>query len=43
LTKIIFVDLENRHIISMNSQGFLQIPQDIMEEHIGCSVPQYTA
>jgi len=43
LTKIIFVDLENRHIISMKSQGFSQTPQDIMDEYSGCSVPQYTA
>ena len=27
----------------MKSQGFLQTPQDIMEEYNGCSVPQYTA
>jgi len=26
----------------MKSQGFLQTPQDIMEEYNGCSVPQYT-
>jgi hypothetical protein len=26
----------------MKSQGFFQIPQDIMEEYNGCSVPQYT-
>ena len=26
----------------MNSQGFSQTPQDIMEEYNGCSVPQYT-
>ena len=33
----------NRHIISTKSQGFLQSPQDIMEEYNGCSVGQYTA
>ena len=33
---------DNRHIISMKSQGFLQTPQDIMEKYNGCSVPQYT-
>ena len=27
----------------MKSQGFLQTPQDIVEEYNGCSVPQYTA
>ena len=27
----------------MKSRGFLQTPQDIMEEYNGCSVPQYTA
>ena len=27
----------------MESQGFSQTPQDIMEEYNGCSVPQYTA
>ena len=27
----------------MKSEGFLQPPQDIMEEYNGCSVPQYTA
>ena len=32
-----------RHIISMKSEGFLQTPQDIMEEYNGCSVPLYTA
>ena len=26
----------------MKSPGFLHIPQDIMEEYNGCSVPQYT-
>ena len=34
---------DNRHIIPVNSQGFFQTPQDIMEEYNGCSVPQYTA
>jgi hypothetical protein len=34
---------DNRHIIPVKSQGFLQIPQDIMIEYNGCSVPQYTA
>ena len=36
-------NLFNRHIISTKSRGFLQTPQDIMEEYNGCSVPQYTA
>jgi len=26
----------------MKSKGFPQIPQDIMEEYNGCSVPDYT-
>ena len=26
----------------MKSQGFLQTPQEIIEEYNGCSVPQYT-
>ena len=38
-----WVDTDNRHIISTKSQGFCQTPQDIMEEYNGCSVPQYTA
>jgi hypothetical protein len=29
---------DNRHIIPTKSQGFLQNPQDIMEEYNGCSV-----
>ena len=37
-----WVDTDKRHIISTKSQGFLQTPQDIMEEYNGCSVPQYT-
>ena len=28
---------DNRHIIPVNSQGFFQTPQDIMEEYNGCS------
>ncbi len=27
----------------MKSQGFSLIPQDIVEDYNGCSVPQYTA
>jgi len=34
---------KKRHIISMKSRGFLQTPQEIMEEYNGYSVPQYTA
>jgi hypothetical protein len=34
---------DNRHIIPMKSQGFLQTPQEIIEKYNGCSVPQYTA
>jgi hypothetical protein len=34
---------DNRHIISIKSQGFYQTPQEMMEEYNGCSVPQYTA
>jgi len=30
---------DKRHIIPVNSQGFFQTPQDIMEEYNGCSVP----
>ena len=36
-------DKLKRQIYSMKSQGFLQTPQEIMEEYNGCSVPQYTA
>jgi hypothetical protein len=36
------IKLDKRHIIAMISRGFLQTPQDIMEEYNGCSVPQYT-
>ena len=32
-----------RHIISMKSEGYVEAPQDIVEEYNGCSVPQYTA
>ena len=39
----LFIDTDNRHIISTKSQGFTQTPQDIMKEYNGCSVPQYTA
>ena len=41
--RFLWVDTDNRHIISMKSQGFSQTPQDIIEEYNGCSVPQYTA
>ncbi len=34
---------DNRHIISTKSQGFFQIPLEIIEEYNGCLVPQYTA
>ena len=27
----------------MKLEGYVQTPQDIMEEYNGCSVPQYTA
>ena len=37
------IKLDKRHIIATKSQGFLQTPQDIMEEYNGCSVPQYWA
>ncbi len=40
---LLWVDTDNRYIISMKSQGFSLTPQDIMEEYNGCSVPQYTA
>ena len=40
--RLLWVDTDNRHIISMKSRGFSQTPQDIIEEYIGCSVPQYT-
>ena len=33
----------NRHIISMKSEGYVETPQEIMDEYNGCSVPQYTA
>ena len=36
------VEPDNRHIISMKLKGYVQTPQDIMEEYNGCSVPQYT-
>jgi hypothetical protein len=32
-----------RHIISMKSEGYLEISQDIMEDYNGCSVAQHTA
>ncbi len=35
-------DTDNRHIMSMKSQGFFRTPQDIMIEYNGCPVPQYT-
>jgi hypothetical protein len=38
-----YIDADNRQIIATKSRGFLQTPQDIMEEYYGCSVPQYTA
>ena len=41
--RILWVDTDNRQIISMKSRGFPQTPQDIMEKYNGCSVPQYTA
>ena len=41
--RLLWVDTDNRYIISTKSQGFLQTPQDIMEKYNGCSVPQYTA
>ena len=41
--RLLWVDTDNRHIISMKSRGFPQTPQDIMAEYNGCSVPQYTA
>ena len=41
--RLLWVDTDNRHIISMKSRGFSQTPQDIMEKYNGCSVPQYTA
>ena len=34
---------DNRQIIPMKSQEFLQTPQGIMEGYNGCSVPQYPA
>jgi hypothetical protein len=37
------LNTDNRHIISTKPQGFLQTPQEIMEEYNGCSVLQYTA
>jgi len=40
--RLLWVDTDNRHIMSTKSQGFLQISQDIMIEYNGCSVPQYT-
>ena len=40
--RLLWVDTDNRHIISMKSRGFPQTPQDIMAEYNGCSVPQYT-
>ena len=35
-------DTVNWHIISTKSRGFLQTPQNIMDEYSGCSVHQYT-
>jgi len=42
LHRLMWVDTDKRHIISMKSQGFFQTPQDIMGKYNGCSVPQYT-
>ena len=41
--RLLWVDTDNRQIISMKSRGFPQTPQDIMEKYNWCSVPQYTA
>jgi len=38
-TPFIVVDTDNRHIVSMKSQGLSQTPQEIMEKYNGCSVP----
>ena len=40
--RLLWVDTDNRQIISMKSRGFPQTPQDIMEKYNWCSVPQYT-
>ena len=41
--RLLWVDTDNRHIISTKSEGSVETPQDIVEEYNGCSVPQYTA
>ena len=33
--RLLWVDADNRHIISTKSQGFSQTPQDIMESTMG--------
>ncbi|SVD31672.1 uncharacterized protein METZ01_LOCUS384526, partial [marine metagenome] len=40
--RLLWVDTDQRHIISTKSQGFYKTPQEVMEEYSGCSVPQYT-
>ena len=42
LHRLSWADTDNRHIISMKSEGSVEPPQDIMEEYNGCSAPQYT-
>ena len=37
--RIGWVNTDNRHIISMKSQGFCQTPQDIMESTMGVQSP----
>jgi len=41
--RLLWVDTDTRHIISVKLQGFYHAPQDIMEEYNGCLVPKYTA
>ena len=41
--RLLWVDTDNRHIISMKSQGFSQTPQDIMESTMGVQSPSTLA
>ena len=40
--RLSWADTDSRHIISMKLEGFVETPQDIVEEYNGCSVPKYT-
>ena len=43
LHRLLWVDTDNRHILSKISRWFLQPLRDTMEEYNGLSVPRYTA